>query len=143
MQLSESPATGDEPGFLSKLKDVVTGGPPGATIGCYLGPLALAQALISYNKAKDLGKVADQMSGSSTESPSGDGKDTPAEDSDIPKVDGTSIAEIPFPCPGKSKVSCTLNPNGTEIQPLNGSPLHKCRCACWNYTEKRENTKGH
>ena len=125
---------------LLKLASVVSGGvgvyllakkckpAAGETMGCYLGPLALAQSLVSYKRAKELGKTADQMSAietppeSGSKSPPSEEEKTPPEEPDTPVVEGTPVEEIPFPCPGNSKQSCTLSPDGTKIRPLNGGP---------------------
>ena len=98
---------------------------PPVMIGCILGPLALAQAIISYKKANELGKVVKQFSGSSPEEPGSDTLSENTEDpdkADVPKVNDTPVSDIPFPCPGDLSKSCTLNSQGTQIETPDGSP---------------------
>ena len=91
-----------------------TGSPtPGVIFGCILGPLALAQAVINYKQAKDMGKLEDQLA---AKPPDGD-VDVP-----IPTDGEGNPTDIPVPCPGDHRETCILTKDGLKVtSPKGGS----------------------
>lgn len=109
---------------------------PPNKMGCIMGPLALAQALVSYKSAKDMGKVEDQFAALAPgETPFGEnsnnggsggnggpneegGEDDPpilcGEESLLCDANGNP-KNITVPCPGDPSKDCILTKDGTRI----------------------------
>ena len=107
------------------------GGPPGTTMGCWLGPLALGQAGIMLYKWHKLGKKQKQLSSdddttsaelaanteANSNSPSGSGsRAANSEDDSAPP------SSYDVPCLEDPTQTCQLVNSGTHITTLDGSP---------------------
>ena len=114
--------------LMDKIGSAITGGPPNTTIGCILGPVAIAQALMMLKKASDMKKTIAQLSGTDSKLP------PDLEDSLDP------IPDVNVPCLEDPTKTCKLVNGGTHITSLDGSPPRSIKEVAENLPPHDEQT---
>ena len=114
--------------LMDKIGSAITGGPPGTTIGCILGPVAIAQALMMLKKSMDMKKTIAQLSGGSSKLLA-----------DM-EESMNSIPDVEVPCLEDPTKTCKLVNGGTHITSLDGSPARSIKEVAENLPPHDEQT---